>query len=466
MLKKIKEKNNIQIILIYVGVLIIYHLLMRDYAGDTYNFYNREMGGPTTLKRILEIMHDSYYGLNTDCTSRILVEVPLFILANGMHVVLWSIANIILHVMMFVSFMKITDFAHNKLLLCLMLMYPVYDMCNAGWMTAYISYLWPLALGVVSMVSLKKMYEGEKIKPAEFVFYVLCQIYSTNLEICAAIYFMVLVLFIIAMTTEHKWNGLYRIYTVVETIISIGAFIFIFTCPGNYTRTASDIKYWFPDFRSLTFVDKVVLSTNALISELINNSLLWVLMCALLLVIVILKYRDNIRLITLAAIPVAASALRTVLRGVCDIYMPQFSELFDLFSATSRVDATNYNSFASYFPFIYYMTVMVIVAYIMITISKDALQGLSDVYLLVAGLLTRLSLAFAPSVYASGRRTMIVIDYMLIYLMVRLYSRNSELVEGKIRFKEISRILVYLLTIFVVISGGVAICFEYYYGYR
>lgn len=463
MTQKLKEKKNLQLVVIYLAVLMVYHLLFRDYGGDTFNFYSRQMGGHPTLHRILEIMKESWYGLSSDNTSRIIVEIPLFILANGMHIVLWSICNIILHIALMISLMRLTDFKHNTLLLCLLLMYPVYDMHGAGWITAYISYFWPLALAAVSAVALKKMYDGEKIGITEGIFYVLCEIYATNLEICCALFLGILLLFIAAAVHDRRLSGRQWCYTAVLSAVCLANLILILICPGNYVRTGSDIRYWFPDYTSLTVADKITIGVNTVMSELINHNVLWACLCVLIMIFVAMKTKDDIRMTVLSAVPVAAVLLRTVFDRFCRVYMPDYAALFDEYAGAARVDPTNYNSFNSYLPFVFHMLILTIVIVCLINLKNSEIISIDTAYLLCLGLATRMVLAFSPSVYASGRRTMIVIDYMLIYLCVRIYSeRCAELPDSR-TFRVFSRSAVYVMSAFIVISNIVSICADYFY---
>ena len=474
---RLREKNNLFIILIYVAVLTIYHLVLREYGGDTMNFYASQMGGRPTLHRIVEIMKESYYGLSSDSTSRVLVEIPLFIITNGMHMWLFVLSNIIMHILMIISLMRITDYRHNKLLLCLLLMYPVFDLHSAGWITVYISYFWPLAAACVAFVSLKKIYDGESIGIAEGIFYILCELYGTNLEIVTALYLGVLIMFTIVAVLEHKCSMKQWGYIAVHYLVCLGNFVFILTCPGNYTRTLSDIRYWFPDYPSLTLADKITIGVNTVMSELTDRNLLWGMMCMLLMITVVCRYLhvksesvdsdDNghaLILSVISAIPITSVVLRTVLRSFSLIFLPEYTALFDEYSGAARVDATNYNNLLSYFPFIFFMAILLIVLVSLILTSHDTGKGMINAYLLLIGLATRMVLAFSPSVYASGRRTMIVIDYMLIYLMVRIYDEHAQEFDSLGSIRRLSRLLIYVLTIFIVISNVISVGFDYYYG--
>lgn len=458
MIKTIRKKENFKYILIYALVIAFYQLVMKEYYGDTLAYFARAIPD-MSVSSLLAELHSRYMSW----TSRVLIEVPLFILAHGMHMLLFGIANWIMHMMLLLSMMYLTDYKHNRVLVCLMLLYPVALMAGSGWMTAYITYFWPLACGITAFVSLKKMYSGEKLSVLQVIFFTLCLVFAVDLEVSAIFYTCILCTFIVMMILAKRFDFLKIVYTVCQLLICACGIVFALTCPGNEARKISNIAYWFPNYTSFTVVDKAVLGVNSAFLNLYSNDIFWIMLCASVCLFSVLFGKWDVKKTVVASTPLLLALLMTVLNPVVGNFYPEFTSLFDLFLDKKYVDATNYNSLAVYIPFIIFMLVAVALLMTIINLFEDEKKAFLACAVIVSGIMSRLTLGFSPTVFASGKRTFIFLDFAIIYVLVYLYEEHCNRMQERTGIVTFLRVSVLLATIVAVTANVVAVCSVYLY---
>ncbi len=414
MLTKLKRKNILKYLIVFTLIEIVYHLLMREYGGDTLSFYAREIKqmSPSSLFKATYDMYQTW-------SSRFLIEALTFIFSYGVKMFEFSIVDILMNAILLLSLMKLTDYKHNLLLTCLLLMYPVHHMAGVGWIAGYTHYLWPVACIAAGLVSLKKMYDNEKFAWYEIPFYLGCIMLGANLEVGCAFYIIMLTLFSILMILNNFFNLRFAIFTAIQYFIAITELILHLTCPGNNSRYGSSVGYWFFDYLSLSIQDKCAIAINSAASILFSADIIWILFCILLFLIALIK--KDASTIALSAIPTSLVLLESILKPFSINIYPGISELFDKANANMRVDAVNYNRPAVYVIFIAFMTALTIVLLLLIHYAKDLKSAIVICVIFGAALSTRLVLAFSPTVYESGFRTFMLLDYTLIFLIVKLY---------------------------------------------
>lgn len=457
-IKTIRKKENFNYIVIYALVIAFYQLVMKEYYGDTLAYFARAIPDMSVSSLMAEL-HSRYMGW----TSRILIEVPLFILAHGMHMVLFGIANWIMHMMLLLSLMYLTDYKHNRVLVCLMLLYPVALMAGSGWMTAYITYFWPLACGITAMVSLKKMYSGEKLSVLQVIFFTLCLVFAADLEVSAIFYTCILCTFIVMMIWEKRFDSFRIVYSMFQLLVCAGGIVFALTCPGNEARKLSNIAYWFPSYTSFTVVDKAVLGVNSAFLNLYSNDIFWLIFCVSVCLLTVIFGKREVKRVVISAIPLTVTLIMTVLKPVLGLYYPEMVSLFDLFADKKYVDATNYNSLAVYIPFIIFMISAVALLLAIIELFEDEKKAFFACAVIVSGIMSRLTLGFSPTVFASGKRTFIFIDFAIIYILVYLSEKYGARIKARSGAVDILRALMILMAIVAGVANVIAVCNVYLY---
>lgn len=159
--------------------------------------------------------------------------------------VFWKVLNIASLMLLAVSISKLlvekNIRKYNWVIMALILVYPLEDMSTAGWAATTINYIWPLSLGLYSLIIVKKILKNENIKWYEYVLSTLALIYAINVEQMCAILLAIYVPVTLYLILKKRTN----IYMVIQSMICILSLIFILTCPGNAARDISETATWF-----------------------------------------------------------------------------------------------------------------------------------------------------------------------------------------------------------------------------
>ena len=178
------------------------------------------------------------------------------------------------------------------MLVAMILLYPITQMNSAGWAATTINYMWPMALGLFSLISIKKAWDGEKIKFWQYSLYVIALIFAANQEQACAILFGTYLLFAILMIIKNKKI---HPFIVIQNILVIASLVFILTCPGNGVRTQTEIENQFKDFEMLTILDKIGLGLTSTMGVIIDKgNTIFALMSILIAVNIFLNYKERL----------------------------------------------------------------------------------------------------------------------------------------------------------------------------
>ncbi|WP_029071356.1 hypothetical protein [Kandleria vitulina] len=150
-----KHKDELPFILAFLVYIILIHLCTREYVGDALQYFKKVLDNYSLLDGTI-MRYNTW-------TSRVIIEIPLYLITHNMHVYIWVFLDIIILIILALSLMKLTQYKQNKLIILLIILYPFTEMSSAGWIATTINYLWPLALGCTSFVLLDKMYRNEHI---------------------------------------------------------------------------------------------------------------------------------------------------------------------------------------------------------------------------------------------------------------------------------------------------------------
>lgn len=136
---------------IYACILLLGRLLLPLDFGDDIYFSN-----------VLNDQNIIAYLISrcSNWTSRILIEAALVVVAK--YSILWRILDVGIMILTAASISKLTTEQPSRKInwiityLSATLSYTVYN--SAGWMATTLNYSWPLAFGLFSMISIKKLY--------------------------------------------------------------------------------------------------------------------------------------------------------------------------------------------------------------------------------------------------------------------------------------------------------------------
>lgn len=444
-LVKDNKKKNIYIFLLFIVVILAYHFLLREYIGDF-----REMFSPLmdtdTLGEALRKRYETW-------SSRVFIEAPLILLAHNNGVLLWKVCNVFVWIALALSLMYLTHYKNNVMLIGLILMYPVIDMASAGWIATYINYLWPLTAGCIALVSLDKMYFGKKIYLCEAIGYLAFELFATNFETVGVMYGCILVWYAVHFCIDRRPKIKEIVFWMLQTLIAAGNVLFALTCPGNSARKQSNISYYIKDYVQWTKIDKFIMGVDTTMQGAVGSNILF-LTFVLVLGIVCCYVLNNTFCKVMSGTLMTFVATRTIFKPIMAVYFPTYNDIFD---AGTKVDATNYYRFSLYFPFIVYIVLICMVVLILLNVATNIRDGVKYAVVFVSGILTRITMGFSPTIYASSNRTYIFWDFAILFLTVAIVIENKEKIAGNCKMYSILKYSFLCLVCVAVVGNLMAI---------
>lgn len=444
-LVKDNKKKNIYIFLLFIVVILAYHFLLREYIGDF-----REMFSPLmdtdTLGEALRKRYETW-------SSRVFIEAPLILLAHNNGVLLWKVCNVFVWIALALSLMYLTHYKNNVMLIGLILMYPVIDMASAGWIAIYINYLWPLTAGCIALVSLDKMYFGKKIYLCEAIGYLAFELFATNFETVGVMYGCILVWYAVHFCIDRRPKIKEIVFWMLQTLIAAGNVLFALTCPGNSARKQSNISYYIKDYVQWTKIDKFIMGVDTTMQGAVGSNILF-LTFVLVLGIVCCYVLNNTFCKVMSGTLMTFVATRTIFKPIMAVYFPTYNDIFD---AGTKVDATNYYRFSLYFPFIVYIVLICMVVLILLNVATNIRDGVKYAVVFVSGILTRITMGFSPTIYASSNRTYIFWDFAILFLTVAIVIENKEKIAGNCKMYSILKYSFLCLVCVAVVGNLMAI---------
>lgn len=397
--------------LVFVILVLCEHILMREYSGDAVRVFSQVLD----QRGILAASNYRYHVW----TSRTLIEIPLFLLAHHMHWHLWMMLDVAVNVVIWITMVELTRIKNPWPLTALILVYPMVEMESAGWMATTINYMWPLAMMLVALVSLHRMYNKQHVGIIFALVALAAELFATNFETLIVMYGIILGIFSLTMLVSRRITKLGVFYTVMQWGVLLVNLAWVLACPGNWRRNGIEIATWMKDFGSLSVVDKFVLGVNTTALQLVSKNLIFVLFSVLLIAFAFTKAHGKLSFsVAIAAIPfVSVLAVQ-----LAPTFFPYMARLIKQFSGTTRVNSTNYYSPGNFLIFVFGMIVITAMITEVFDLAPTLIDGIVVSGVLGSGMLTRIAMGFSPTLYASGDRTFLFLDFALIYCMIRMIS--------------------------------------------
>ena len=414
--KKIKNffKTNLRVA---VFVLFILELFINIWIVPTQydGLYFIEKMNEMSMLKFIEMRYNTW-------TSRIILEiVTCFILTKP--ALLWALLNTIMTTLIGYSIMKIFVSDDNKNLiwmtLCFVLIYPIFTVSSSGWGVGSIVYSWTLAMLLFSMISIKNIYSGEKIKKYMYPIYSIALIFACNQEQSCIVAFGIYFIFTIIAIIKDKAKV--NTYLLVQCLIVILSLIFIATCPGNYARKSEEISTYYMDFEMLNFFDKLSLGLTSTVNTLLIKENLVFLVFSLLTSVYIFRKYKNVLYRAIALIPLVAVLVLGIFKNlVCGVF-PYFNTFYEMII----LDKPMLNS-VSYLQPINYLSLLIAFvvlgsAMLNILLIFKNLKNNIAIVIYVIGVMSRVAMGFSPTVFASEERTFIFLEFALLIICILIW---------------------------------------------
>lgn len=244
-------------------------------------------------------------------SSRLLTETILVSLLH-LPVLVWKIGDVLIALAMLVCISYLVVPSRDKvlgnwLLVLSFMLYPFECMSSAGNVATTLNYLWPMAFCLLSLVPVKLMIEGQEVHPLVAGLGIFFLILAGDVEQCCMI--LVLLLGGLALLYREKAArvlGKYKALWSLYALVILASLLKISFCPGNSVRYLLESARFFPDFDRLSLVEKFHLFILDITAYIITYDVTLLLLSAVLLYVVVRKYRSFFFHL-LAAIPLVIS---------------------------------------------------------------------------------------------------------------------------------------------------------------
>lgn len=380
---------------------------------------------------IPEFVENRYY----NWSSRVIIE---FVLCSVLKTskYLWILIQSLMAVLVCYSlsklFVKDNKTKNTFMLMTMILIYPYYTMHQTGWASTSINYLWPLAAGLFALIPIKKVWDGEKIKWWQYPLYTISLVFAANQEQAGALllgFYLVFALLMI-IRKDKKINT----YIIIQTIISILSIVFILTCPGNNVRQLEEL-YRFKGYEMLSFIEKFVLGFTATFGSIISKqNTIYILLTSIMTLYVYLNYKEKLYRIV-SSIPLMSVLILGTFLPLLNGMFPYLGVFKELITENNiLLTVANCNNVYYAFPIIFAFTNFICIGMTLLLIFKNLKNNVA-ILIYLAGLASRIIVAFSPTVFVSKTRTMIFFDFSMIAITYMIW---EELIKNKEHDKAIN----------------------------
>jgi hypothetical protein len=420
-------------ILILFSLLYLFHFLVGMFPGDDIKF--SKASEMYSLAEWLKLRYLTWSG-------RLMPDAAVYVFLDDL-IWLWRILNPLMIILLGYSMIRILkkEVSQWEVIFAVVLLgYFADNILSSGvfWITGSMNYLWPIALGMASMIPFAdKVFRKLSMKRGHVFIYgisgFMAAIGNEQAALCISSF---AVLSLIAVYLKEKKVELP--YLLLTGLYITGTCILLFA-PGNEIRWVKESAYWYPSFPSLTIKDHLYIGTIWAYEQLFRDMRFLLL---LLSGITIAHSYRNSRLREGIALKLFILFFGIVLsfhimgRGLEVIY--NFSAIKNLRVTESVLSFWEINSSVAFafLPYLFWTIYLMLLSYLLIRESKNPFFMLFSL-LAIGG--TLFVIFFSPTIYGSGNRVLTVAS--VLFTLISIYKIDS---LGLLRSKK----LIMLIAIF------------------
>ncbi len=370
-------------------------------------------------------IHDRFFYWS----SRIIIDVTLGVLASHMSW-LWRIIDPLMYVILGFGIYRVfvTKYKDNRTMIativCLILLIPQKLFSEAGWMATSLNYLWPVALGIISLIPIRKCLDGEKIRWFEFPIYAICLIFAENMEQVAAVLFTVYLLFTIYFIAKRKL----RFSIFMMLLLSIASLVFILLCPGNSARANTEVRNWFVDYLMYNNIDKLFIGLYSTMQYFIIHFNAIYFLFTVSFAITIFKKYQNIGYRAISTIPIFMGVAFNVGENLLHYIFEDLYHGFSWFETENRIylDVDNLTQVSTYMPVFCSLVTLACLAVSVYLTFRQNHKAIVPLLILCAGICSKFIMGFIVTVFASSNRTSFIFMICMLILMVMMLDQSKE----------------------------------------
>jgi len=380
-------------------------------------------------------------------SSRMLMEVMIYGV-GGLMPKSWRILDPLVFTLLVYSLFRLLPVGNPRtrsfLVCCLTFMYPFLNMSTAGWIATSMSYLWPLAFGFFSMIPIKKMICGEKIRWYEIPLYLIATLIACATEQGSAVEFGTF--FVMGIYLIYKKQFRYRTLLIAQWAISVIGLIVVVTCPGNKVRSIQETARWFPAYGSYSMVHKLELGfSSSLYRFILEPNLIFLAFSAFLAAAVFLRKKSAV-LCVLSCVPFGVNLIcgfgRPLLANLAPNLAQALGEM-QMYGSTGKYD--NIGDHRALLVIVLLDALMALVCLIILISLWNAFSSrehaLLGIFLVLMGFAASMSMSFSPTIYASVDRPHIYFYFAFVCSAVLLYGECSKAADPVLKARLRSPVL-------------------------
>lgn len=389
-MKRIKEllnKKSVYYVCLFILVFAL-HLFMKPGEADDSWFINNYTGNPLSFA----------YMRYMQWSSRFLIEMVLVVIVS-LPLILWKVLDTLMIVLLFYSGNKLLNVKDRKILIfeiLLIMILPWKVFGETGWIATTLNYTWPITLGFYGFSILLE----EKTNFLKQIISFLCIIFACNQEqMCCVMIAFIIICFCIR-TFQKKNNKVFLIPFIICILMGVLHII----CPGNSMRQISEMQTWYPALQNFDVLDKISIGIISTVTAILFDfRIIYIAFIGML--ILYTKYLPlNKKLSYIIQFILACFIF-------INIYPFDSTQLMFYSKAQESIVITFMNFVL---PVLLFSLLISIVIYLILKTKNK--YNYMFVLLFLSGICSRLILGFSPTVYASGKRTVIYF-YIVCYLL-------------------------------------------------
>ena len=386
-IKELMNKKYVYYVCLFIFVFAL-HLFMRPGEADDLWFINNYTGNPLSFA----------YMRYMQWSSRFLIEMVLVFIAS-LPLIVWKVLDTLMIVLLFYSGNKLLNIKNRKILIFeifLIMILPWKVFGETGWIATTLNYTWPITLGFYGFSILLE----EKTNFLKQIISFFCIIFACNQEqMCCVMLAFIIICFCIR-TFQKKNNKVFLIPFIICILMGVLHIIF----PGNSMRQISEMQTWYPAYQNFDVLDKISIGIISTVTAILFDfRIIYIAFIGML--ILYIKYLPlNKKL---------SYIIQFIL--VCFIFIniyPFDSTQLMFYSKAQESIVIAFMNFV--LPVLLFSLLISIVIYLILKTKNK--YNYMFVLLFLSGICSRLILGFSPTVYASGKRTVIYF-YIVCYLL-------------------------------------------------
>ncbi|MBU9735966.1 DUF6056 family protein [Diplocloster agilis] len=423
--KKLARSEYLPLLILGVAYFAI-HLVVPKIADDisTYDAYkNVDFFSPSFLWFMVK---DWYF----NWSSRIFLDFSMDFF-NMAPQFIWVILDVPAILLLIYSIARIFPAKHRTacmwVLVGFFFLYEFINLGGTGFITVTVTYLWPPALGMYSILLTKRLLTGEKVRMWQYILAALGLVYATNQEQMCGIG---LVLFTFCFI--YQWvKKRPKLYIGIEWLITMANFINFATCPGNAQRAISEEANYYVGYSTISFFNKIRMGIYATGMKLLIGNWLFFMFAILLAVLVIRKQKQLWKRIV-GLIPL----------GIAIVFGPLAPYASRVFWVIDRIPdgGTLYGDPAAIGTVMVgreiLMFALILIAAVTVLLSLYWIFGKSTLtwclmFAVIMGYATRAVMGFSPTIWVSGERTYFWMHVALMFCSYVMFDEILSTAEGK-----------------------------------